>query len=107
MTQSRHTVLSCQILEEDLELSLGDLTRACCVHADFVVELVDEGIIEPVDPASPSWTFRGASLPRLRRALKLQRDLDLNLAGVALALELIQEIDTLRAQLRRLPRELE
>jgi len=33
-------------------------------------------------------------------ALRLQRDLGLNLAGAALALELLDEVEALRAQLR-------
>jgi chaperone modulatory protein CbpM len=33
-------------------------------------------------------------------ALRLQRDLDIDLAGAALALELLDEIESLRARLR-------
>ena len=41
---------------------------------------------------------------RLVRALNLQRDLDINPAGAALALELLDEIDHLRERLRTLER---
>lgn len=105
MTQDSKQPLSGAILEEDLELSLTELTRACRVRADFVVELVDEGIIEPVDPNQTRWTFTGRSLVRLRTAVNLHRDLELNLAGVALALDLMAEIDALHARLERLSRE--
>lgn len=105
MTQNSNQPLSGAILEEELELSLTELTRACRVNADFVVELVDEGIIEPVDPRQPRWRFSGQSLVRLRRAVNLHRDLELNLAGVALALDLLTEIETLQARLERLSRE--
>lgn len=97
-----HTLSGC-IVEDELELTLGDLTRACSVRADFIVELVDEGIIEPLDPANTRWVFGGSSLQRLRAAVNLQRDLQLNLPGVALALELLGEIDALRAELTRRP----
>jgi chaperone modulatory protein CbpM len=39
---------------------------------------------------------------RVRRAVRLQRDLELNLPGTALALELIDEIEQLRCRVRRL-----
>jgi len=37
---------------------------------------------------------------RAQRALRLQRDLALNLSGAALALELIEELDGLRERIR-------
>lgn len=105
MSSNNERLLSGVILEEELELSLGELTQACCVRTDFVVELVGEGILEPVDVHSSDWTFTGDSLTRLRTALNLQRDLDLNIAGIALALALLDEINQLRAQLARQPEE--
>ena len=45
--------------------------------------------------------FRGASLPRARVAVRLTRDLEVNTAGVALALDLLDEIAELRSQLAR------
>lgn len=103
MTPNPKPPLSGVILEEELEFSLGELTRACCVSADVVVELVAEGVIEPRNPDAGRWVFDGRDLLRLRRAINLQRDLELNLAGVALALELLEEIETLRAQVSRTP----
>lgn len=105
MAQNSNQPLSGAILEEELELSLSELTQACQVRADFVVELVDEGILEPVDPSQPRWTFTGQSLLRLRTAVNLHRDLELNLAGVALALDLMAEIEALQTRLERLSRE--
>jgi chaperone modulatory protein CbpM len=39
-------------------------------------------------------------LRRARTALRLQRDLEINLPGVALALELMEELERLRRELR-------
>ena len=103
MQPTNTLTLSGCIVEDEVELTLGELTRACHVRADFIVELVDEGIIEPRNPASTRWTFSGESLQRLRAVINLQRDLQLNLPGVALALELLAEIETLRAELSRRP----
>ena len=49
-----------------------------------------------------AWRFTGVSVKRAIKATKLQRDLDLNLPGVALALDLIDEIERLRERLRHL-----
>jgi chaperone modulatory protein CbpM len=41
------------------------------------------------------------SVRRVRCALELKRDLGVNWAGAALALELLDELNSLRARLRR------
>jgi chaperone modulatory protein CbpM len=86
------------IIEDD-PLTLGQLCRACGTHADWVISLVEEGIIEPDGKELHLWRFSGVSLVRVRSALRLQRDLGVNLAGVALALDLIEELEKLRKQL--------
>jgi chaperone modulatory protein CbpM len=90
------------IFEEQTRLTLADLCRACAVHAERIIELVDAGVLEPQGREPARWIFGGASLHRARRALHLQHDLDIDLAGAALALELLDEIETLRARLHAL-----
>jgi len=93
------TVHTGTIIEEDL-LTLGQLCRACEVHAEWVISLVEEGIIEPDGNEVHLWRFSGTHLNRARSALRLQRDLGVNLAGIGLALDLIEELEKLRTQLK-------
>ena len=88
------------LVEEHTELSLADFCGACAVEIESIVDLVDEGVLEPLGGESRQWRFSGAQLRRATAALRLQHDLGVNAAGVALALELLDEIDRLRAQLR-------
>lgn len=88
------------ILEETTTLGLRELSSACAVQAEHIVELVEEGVIEPVSYRRRKWQFTGVSLTRARRAVALQRDLGLNIQGAALALDLIDELDRLRSRLR-------
>jgi chaperone modulatory protein CbpM len=85
--------------EEPTELTLAQVCRACSVKTEFIIELVDEGALAPVAPKPQGWRFTFAHLRRVRVASRLQRDLGVNLAGAALALELLDEIDVLRARL--------
>jgi chaperone modulatory protein CbpM len=87
------------IIEDD-PLTLGQLCRACGTHADWVISLVEEGIIEPDGRELRLWRFSGVNLVRVRSALRLQRDLGLNLAGIGLALDLMDELENLRTQLK-------
>ena len=90
------------ILEDQTELSLDDLCRACAAQAERIVELVDEGLLTPAHTAPGEWRFTGVHVQRARVALRLESDLGVNLAGAALALELLDELDTLRARVLRL-----
>ena len=66
-----------------------------------IIEFVEEGIVEPRGINAHPWQFSGVMLPRIAQALRLQRDLELNTAGVAVALDLLSEIEDLRKQLNR------
>jgi len=89
------------LLDEQAELSLQDLCHACSTSTEWVIELVDEGVLEPIGHEQVHWRFSGPSLLRARAAMRMQRDLQINLAGVALALDLMEEIEAMRERLRR------
>ena len=87
------------VIEED-SLTLEQLCQACGAQTEWVISLVEESIIEPQGNEIHLWRFSGASLVRVRSALRLQRDLGVNLAGIALALDLMEELENLRAQIK-------
>jgi chaperone modulatory protein CbpM len=94
------TVVS-ELVEERNTVSLGQLCRSCGVHAEWVAHLVEHGVIEPeAGSTTTQWQFRTTHLRRVHAAAHLQRDLDLNVAGVALALDLMDEIEALHRRLR-------
>lgn len=86
--------------EDPVELTLAEVCRACAVQTEFIVELVEEGVLAPAGREPQHWRFTYAHLRRTRVAWHLQRDLGVNLAGAALALELLEEIEALRARLQ-------
>jgi chaperone modulatory protein CbpM len=89
------------LLDDRAELSLHDLCHACSTSTEWVIELVDEGVLEPIGHEQAHWRFSGPSLLRARAAMRMQHDLQINLAGIALVLDLMEEIETMRARLRR------
>ena len=94
-------VLKGTLLDDRIELTMHELCEACSISSEWVLELVQEGVVEPIDRTQSSWRFTGICLQRARTARRLQHDLQVNLAGVALALDLMDEIDALRDRLRR------
>lgn len=89
------------VLEEQVELSMDDLCAVCRVERTQIVHLVEEGVIDPLPAMRAAvqvaqWRFSGESLSRARRAVRLQRDLELNAAAAALVMDLLDQIDALR-----------
>ena len=87
-------------LTDDHALELEAFAAACGTEAEFIRLLVDEGLVQPV-ALQPAWRFGGEELARVRRICRLQRDFEANLQSVAVMLDLIDEIERLRAQLQR------
>lgn len=85
-----------QVVETEVTFTTVQLSRACHVDASALEELVSQGILEPHGTGPEDWHFEGANLQRARRALSLIRDLGVNAAGAALALELMQQLEELR-----------
>ncbi|MDO8331985.1 MAG: chaperone modulator CbpM [Fluviicoccus sp.] len=101
MNYPSQTMLQGVIVEEEIRFTLVELCQAC--RADFgqLVELVDEGILTAMGDDPQGWRFEGSNLRRARTALRLTVDLELNAAGVALVLDLLEEIEVLKSRLRQ------
>ena len=95
---ANETILDGILVEEIEYISLTQLCRSCTVELDMVSMLVDEGVLEPRGDSTEQWQFGVGSRRRVKAVLHLQRDLGVNLAGAALAIELLDQI----AELKRL-----
>lgn len=105
MSRSSEETVACQIIDEHATVSLGELCRSCGVPAEWVSRLVEEGVLEPTRASGATrWEFSMQYLPRVHRAARLERDLGLNMSGIALTLELMDEIRRLRRRVDALDR---
>lgn len=86
-------------------VTLKELCQVGNCTADWVVDLVEEGILEPVGADRPSWRFESASLTLVRRVQRLQVDLSVNLAGIAIVLALVEENARLKRCLAQVERD--
>ncbi len=85
-------------------LTLTELSQFCHVKVDWVVALVDYGVLDPLGRDASDWRFSPPNVLRARKARRLTHDLGLNLAGVALVLDLIEERDALSRKLAQIGR---
>ena len=94
--------LTGHVVEEEVRFTLVELCRVCGASEHELTAWVAEGVLEPEGESASSWRFSGASLRRAQRAVHLARDLEINAPGIALALDLLDEIEALRARIQRL-----
>ncbi|MGF6756982.1 chaperone modulator CbpM [Paraburkholderia sp. GAS42] len=104
MKDSATPRLEGQIIDEQVEFTLVELCRVTGASEDELTLWVAEGVFDPDGTGPQDWRFSGASLRRVRTAQRLAHDLQINPPGIALALDLLDQIDALRAQPRRPPR---
>lgn len=88
------------VTEQDA-LSLEEMVEACGAETAWVVELVEVGVLSPEGAGEAAWRFGALDLLRARRLARLARDFDASTEAAALILDLLDEIERLRARLRR------
>ena len=82
----------------DLAYRLIEFCSVASVDEQFVIELVEHGILEP-ELDKDYWLFPSEALARCLRAERMRHDLQLDFHGVALALELTERNQQLRQRI--------
>ena len=99
MRQTHITWIEGSIVEHDVHMTIVELAEATSTPEDMIMAWVSEGVLSPAGGSPQDWRFSGDSLKRAKTAARLMHDLELNLPGVALAINLLEELDRLRSQL--------
>jgi chaperone modulatory protein CbpM len=86
-------------------LTLEELCSACALERDWLVVRVREGLV-PVTSAAGGdsdveWRFTTTTVARVRRMRDIERTYDAAPELAALVADMLEEMDTLRARLRR------
>lgn len=74
-----------------IHVSILELCRQINEPRETIIEFVEYGIIDAQGEAPDKWSFEESAIIVARRALRLRRDLEINWAGIALALELLEQ----------------
>ncbi len=99
MSESAPQTFDIEIVDAQAIYTLEELCVVCDVEADWVVDLIEFGVIDTNGRPRAEWQFAGLSVVRVAKAKRLERDLSLNPPGIALVLDLLERIDELQAQL--------
>lgn len=88
-------------MTDDDRLTLEELCSVCALERDWLVLRVREGLIPAASGTDADWRFTTATLARVRRMREIERAYDAAPELAALVADMLEEMDTLRARLRR------
>ena len=77
-------------------VGLEELCESSLIPAQIICTIVEYGIVEPAGQSPDSWRFNNHQIATTRKALRLHQDLEIDWAGIALAISLIEELEQLR-----------
>lgn len=66
------------------------------LSTEFINKSIEHGIIDPSGNCPQEWLFDSNQLDLLRKASRLRNDLELDWNGLALAIDLLEELTCLR-----------
>ncbi len=103
MANKSTSVVRAELVDTATLCTVEELCLACNVDANWIAKLVEHGVIEPIDEIGADRRFTSLAIVRVAKARRLERDLNLNPPGLAVVLDLLDEIGDLRAQLGKAP----
>ena len=92
MSTTNIELIKCGIVENEIHFSISELCHVTNAETELIVAWVYEGILNPIGNSPDDWRFSGDSLQRTKKALRLSRDLEINTPGVAMVLDLLDDI---------------
>ena len=93
--------LTAMLLDETLQ-RLDELASSCTVTREWVIEHVRAGVLlESAGPDPGGWMFTSHDLIRAKQVYSLERQFDANPELAGLVSDLFEELERLRARLKR------
>ena len=102
-TRSRTTLRASMVSAPsagDMWLSRGQLAAAVGISPAMLSRLIRLGLAEPSAPGPGE--FAAGVATRLKRMLRLHHDVGVNLTGAAIIIDLLERLDRMETELRRL-----
>jgi chaperone modulatory protein CbpM len=96
---NNETIFTAVIVEDSTTYTLVEICQKYSIPKELVLEMAEQGLFNVQSTAEENLTLDRTAIRRMESAFRLHRDLGVNLAGVALALDLLDEIEAMRNEL--------
>lgn len=87
------------LLEEEYTISYTEVCHKYHIPKELLIEMMEHGLFSNQSTQLEQLKLNQNELHRLESAFRLHHDLDINLPGVVLALDLLEKIDKLSNEL--------
>ncbi|KTD31226.1 putative chaperone-modulator protein CbpM [Legionella moravica] len=96
---SRNNLLTGMLIEETTTYTFIEVCHKYHIPEELLTEMIEYGFFpnQPTDPKRIAIDEK--ALRRIESAFRLHRDLEINLPGVTLALELLEKIEKMQSEL--------
>ena len=91
-----------ELIDLDEIIDLDTLASLSNAEPQFIIELVNHSVLVPVKIENEIHFFECSCITITKRAARLHRDLEINPPGIALALELLDRIESLEREINLL-----
>lgn len=95
------------LVEDQDSISFTDLCEQHAISEQALLEMLEHGLIPSINIVNTKLQFDRLMFSRINKAYRLQKDLELNPAGVVLALELMDKLTELHHELGILKKHLD
>ncbi len=89
-------------LHAEHRVTIVELAECSGLAEEVVRELVDYGALSPLDPVAGVLDFNARCVARVRAAVRLSQDLELDTPALALVVSFLERIDELETRLREM-----
>ena len=90
---------SITIIDHNNTLTFDELCRAINAENNLILQLIEYHIIQPKGASKQNWEFDHVCLKRARLARNFYYDLEVNLQGIGLLIDLLEKIEILETHL--------
>jgi len=91
---------------ESQYFSFQELCNITALPSQTIIEIVDQGIVEPEGTDPETWLFNTQMVSVTRKALRLHNDLEIDWSGIALVISLLEELEEIRHENQQLKAQL-
>ncbi len=88
--------------EKSPPLGIEELCAELHIEHEICIELVEHGLVRVEHRDVRRWLFDSHAQARIGRAVRLHRELEIRAADVPMVVELLEERDSLRAEIESL-----
>ena len=93
------TIIAGVLMDENTTISFVEVCQKCKISEDVLIEMLEHGLFSYSTQHIKSMDIDQRTFARIQSACRLQQDLGLNVPGVVLVLELLDELEQARKEL--------